>query len=211
MLINKIFLRDGQIALREQLDSEKMNPALMRQVEQVLAALRAAGPGVSVPLSLADGSQIMLSLGTTRTEHSEKERRKEWQTRFPKNDPAEYELLRKQSEEHDRRTSFGLTYQGIRAHYRLVPIDTGEEDSGILDIVAGTSRRTSNPPQSSVTRIAQEIVGLKPAFIPPKIYLQSVFGDHFAVAMLIADSASLRENELSADATQEDQNGIRSE
>jgi hypothetical protein len=205
MLINKIFLKDGQIALREQLDSEKMNPVVMRKAEQVLVALRAAPPGVSAPLSLPDGSAIALSLGTTRSAHYGKLMRDDWQKRHPESDPAEYEIIRKQLEEEDRRTTFGLTHQGIRAHYRLVPIDTPEGDAGILSMVAGTSRRTGALEESRIARVAQEIVDFKPAFIPPSVYVQSVGGDHFAVAMLIADSLSLRKRELTADAAKKDE------
>jgi hypothetical protein len=190
MLIHKIVLSGGQIALREELRSEAMNPALLALSGQVMSVLRAGAPFLSVPISLADGSEIQVSLGTTRSQHAEERRREEWKRQFPQADLAEYEIMRKAREEKERRTSFGLTYEGIRAHYRLVVGETLVEDAAIREMVAGASRCRGKMEEEKIDKMAQEIVNLKPAFLPPQIYAQSVIGDHFAVAMLLAEKAA---------------------
>lgn len=115
--------------------------------------------------------------------------------------------MRKQVQEKQQRTGFDLTYQDIKSHYSIVHVDTLDDDPGIYGSVAG-SAAGAYPSKGNAShnwqqqteeerakerieheRIAQEIVSLKPAFIVREISdnPRSVFGDHFAVAMLLSD------------------------
>lgn len=225
MIIHKIFLKAGQIESCHELQSDEMDHALLRQAKQTVSALLAGRTYLSVSVPLAEGVRVRVSLGITHGDYSVKSLR-EWLSdpQFRKeleagegegSDRKNHVLSSpqflkelKEMEERNRRLAFELIAKGYGMRYRLVPMDTADNDSGICGSVAGSAvkeyisqgktfedllQRTAEENEKEreeMQRVAQEIISLKPAFIGGEMSddPRSVFGDHFAVAMLIADA-----------------------
>ncbi len=197
MIVTKIIIQAGQLDSRQALHARDMNPQPLRAAQDTLAALREGVPSVSNPVP--GGPEMTVALGLPPDEYVKRWLREIWQEHHPNADPSEYEAIRRQVDEHHRRTGSYIAYRGATEGYTLVPLDCSEEDAGLYGTVAGSCptdltfwEQASEQEQEMHCQehyaVAREIVALKPAFIAPsqRTAPRSLFGDHFAVAMLLS-------------------------
>jgi hypothetical protein len=200
MLIHKIILRGGQIEIRQEIDNGNVDTNLLSRAQDVLADLRSGIASISNPIP--DGPELTVSLGLPRSEYLEHHLREQWQALHPGVALSEYESMRGEVTEHLQRTGFYLMYKGVTDFYHLVLRESTEEDAGLYGTVAGSSLEVEDTPVEEQTAeeranyqqqhesVVREMIALKPAFIAPSMRLdpRSLFGDHFAVAMLLSDA-----------------------
>jgi len=207
MIVNKILLRGGSISCWHEMRTTEINRDLLRAAEDALAMLRQGVASVASPIP--SGVEMTVALGLPSL--GEKHRRRmqdDWQQHNPEADPAEYELIRRHVDEHLRRTEFYIEHEGRNYGYTLIPADCDEDDPGLFGAVAGSSLannsigrpRTEKEMDTRRDRhraVVREMVALKPAYIVETLSADppSVFGDHFAAAMLLSDASRAGKND----------------
>ncbi len=206
MIVNKIVLRGGEIAVRQELRTEDMASDLLQRASEVLSALRLGTPLVINPLP--DGPEMTISLGMRRSVQDERDAKRGWLERHTEANAGNYERHRARQTAHDRKVTFNITYRGVSVRYELIPSDmpTAFVLAGQFGTIAGSYigsqlRQVGGRAELDAWRaegvkriraVALECVELRPAFIAPSPATdrRSIFGDHFAVVMLSSDAAS---------------------
>ena len=197
MLIHRIVLLAGDIQSIRQIETNDADVDLLAQATLVLVSLRSG----SEPATVCVGERkITVALGLERMPRVEQHVHAVWREHNPEVPVEVYESMKRQVEDHQRRTHFRIALRGGEVGYSLIHNDCEPDDPGVFGSVAGSwlnnqfylpeNQRSTlefEEEQRQHQRVAAEMVSYKPAFFThwDSTDQTSRFGDYFAAAMLL--------------------------
>lgn len=191
MIVTRFYVKTGRIEERILLDTDDLDPEILREARGALERLRGGEESVQIKTIRRGSFRVGVGIPSALQPPAS----------VIKPELVEsYEQAKDSVGEYMRRTAFYLEWETGMRIYKLVPADTEKEDAGLFGAIGGTmaalriklpeghpDRLSREESQSRCHALEAEIRAARPAFVTFVAGEDSFsrFADCFAVAMLM--------------------------